>query len=96
MKRDEHPSAVKLERLKELRRQKLLKQLLEIDLKGVEHRVYITKESKADLTINDGAWITDKIRKLIVVHNYKIDQLKNKFIKDFLPREIEELKKMDI
>ena len=43
MKREEHPSTVKLQKLKELRIQKLLKQLLDIDLK--ENGVLITLDN---------------------------------------------------
>ena len=83
MKREEHPSTVKLQKLKELRIQKLLKQLLDIDLKGVEHKIYITKEFKADLTVNEGKWCTDYIRKLIVKYNYQIDKTKKMVISQF-------------
>ena len=48
-KRKDHPSNIKLEKLKELRIQKLLKQLLDVDLKGVEHRLNITKDFRAEI-----------------------------------------------
>ena len=48
-KRKDHPSAIKLEKLKELRIQKLLKKLLDEDLKGVEHRLNITKDFRAEI-----------------------------------------------
>lgn len=83
MKREDHPSAIKLQKLKELRIQKLLKQLLDIDLKGVEHKIYITKEFKADLTVHEGKWCTDYIRQLIVKYNYQIDKTKKMVISQF-------------
>ena len=52
MKRKDHPSAVKLEKLKELRIQKLLKKLLDEDLKGVEHRLNITKDFRAEIVLD--------------------------------------------
>ena len=96
MKRKEHPSAIKLENLKANKIDKLVKKLIEVDLKGVEHRVHLTKDNRADLTVNDGRWITDSIRQIIVKHNYAIDQVKKFQIKNFSLREIEELKDMDI
>ena len=40
--RKDHPSYNKVEKLKELRLQKLLKQLLDVDLKGVEHNLNLS------------------------------------------------------
>ena len=96
MKRKEHPSTIKLENLKANRVNKLVKKLLEIDLKGVEHRVHLTKDNRADLTVNDGKWITDAIRQIIVKHNYAIDQVKKLQVKNFSPAELEEVKSMDV
>ena len=47
MKRKDHPSTIKLQKLKELRIEKLLKKLLDEDLRGVEHRLNITKDYRA-------------------------------------------------
>ena len=90
MKRKDTPSYDKLDRLKEIRRKRLVKELLDIQLRGVEHRVYITSDSRADLTVNDGDWINDHIRTAIVKHNYEIDRLPRLQVKDFKPKEIKE------
>ena len=90
MKRKDTPSYDKLDRLKEIRRKRLVKELLDIQLRGVEHRVYITDDSRADLTVNDGDWINDHIRTAIVKHNYEIDRLPRLQVKDFKPKEIKE------
>jgi len=90
MKRKNTPSYDKLDRLKEIRRKRLVKELLDIQLRGVEHRVYITDDSRADLTVNDGDWINDHIRTAIVKHNYEIDRLPRLQVKDFKPKEIKE------
>ena len=90
MKRSETSSYDKLDRLKEIRRKRLVKELLDIQLRGVEHRVYITDDSRADLTVNDGDWINDHIRTAIVKHNYEIDRLPRLQVKDFKPKEIKE------
>ena len=90
MKRKDTPSYNKLACLQEIRRKGLLKLLLDVELRGVEHRVYITDDSRADLTVNDGDWINDHIRTAIVKHNYEIDRLPRLQVKDFKPKEIKE------
>jgi len=83
MKREEHPSGKKLKFLQENRRKNLVRLLLDVELRGVEHRVHITSDSRADLTVNDGNWINDHIRTAIVKH--KIPKLQ---VKDFTAKEI--------
>ena len=90
MKRKDTHSYDKLDRLKEIRRKGLLKLLLDVELRGVEHRVYITDDSRADLTVNDGDWINDHIRTAIVKHNYEINKIPKLQVKDFTIKEIKE------
>ena len=90
MKRNETPSGKKLDRLKEIRRKGLLKLLLDVELRGVEHRVHITSDSRADLTVHDGDWVTDHIRTAIVKHNYEINRIPTLQVKDFTIKEIKE------
>ena len=90
MKRDEKPSYNKLEKLKDIRRKGLLKLLLDVELRGVEHRVHITSDSRADLTVHDGDWVTDHIRTAIVKHNYEINKIPKLQVKDFTIKEIKE------
>ena len=90
MKRKEIPSNNKLERLKEIRRKGLLKLLLDVELRGVKHRVYITSDSRADLTVHDGDWINDHIRTAIVKHNHEINKIPKLQVKDFTIKEIKE------
>ena len=90
MKRKNTPSYDKLDRLKEIRRKRLVKELLDIQLRGVEHRVHITSDSRADLTVNDGDWINDHIRTAIVKHNYEINKIPKLQVKDFTTKEIKE------
>ena len=96
MKRKEIPSNNKLEKLKEIRRKGLLKLLLDVELRGVEHRVHITNDSRADLTVNDGDWINEHIRTAIVKHNYEINRLPTLQVKDFEPSEIREYEKISL
>ena len=91
-KRKDHPSAIKLEKLKELRIQKLLKKLLDEDLKGVEHRLNITKDFRAEI-IEDGKWVNEYIRTTIVKHNWQVSRQQNWQIKDFEPELILEVEK---
>ena len=96
MKRNEKPSYNKLEKLKEIRRKNLVRLLLDIELRGVEHRVHITNDSRADLTINDGDWVNDHIRTAIVKHNYEINKIPNLQVKDFTIKEIKEYEKSSL
>ena len=93
MKRNEKPSYNKLEKLKEIRRKNLVRLLLDIELRGVEHRVHITNDSRADLTVNDGNWVNDHIRTAIVKHNYEINKIPKLQVKDFSIKEIREYEK---
>ena len=90
MKRSETSSGKKLEKLKEIRRKNLVRKLLDIQLRGVEHRVHITSDSRADLTVHDGDWVTDHIRTAIVKHNYDINKIPTLQVKDFTIKEIRE------
>ena len=96
MKRNEKSSYKKLEKLKEIRRKNLVRLLLDIELRGVEHRVHITNDSRADLTINDGDWVNDHIRTAIVKHNYEINKIPKLQVKDFSIKEIREYEKFSL
>ena len=96
MKRDETPSGKKLDKLKEIRRKNLVRLLLDIELKGVEHRVHITNDSRADLTVNDGDWINEHIRTAIVKHNYEINKIPKLQVKDFTMQEIKEYERISL
>ena len=90
MKRDEKASYKKLKFLQENRRKNLVRLLLDVELRGIDHKIHITNDSRADLTINDGDWVNDHIRTAIVKHNYEINRLPTLQVKDFEPSEIRE------
>jgi len=90
MKRNETPSGKKLDCLKEIRRKRLVRLLLDVELRGVEHRVHITNDSRADLTVNDGDWINEHIRTAIIKHNYEINRIPKLQVKDFTMQELKE------
>ena len=92
-KRKDHPSSIKLEKLKELRTQKLLKKLLDQDLRGVEHILHITKDFRAEI-LEDGKWVNEQIRTAIVKHNWEINRQQNWVIKDYEPELILEVEKI--
>ena len=96
MKKNEKTSYNKLAKLKEIRRKNLVRLLLDIELRGVEHRVHITNDSRADLTINDGDWVNDHIRTAIVKHNYEINKIPNLQVKDFTIKEIKEYERFSL
>ena len=93
-KRKDHPSNIKLEKLKELRIQKLLKKLLDEDLKGVEHRLNITKDFRAEI-LEEGTWVNEHIRTIIVKHNWQISRQQNWVIRDFEPELILEVEESE-
>ena len=70
--------------------------LLDVELRGVDHKIYITKDSRADLTVHDGDWINDHIRTAIVKHNYEINKIPNLQVKDFTIKEIKEYEKFSL
>ena len=96
MKREEHPSSKKLKILQENRRKNLVKLLLDVELRGVDHKIYITKDSRADLTVHDGNWVNDHIRTAIVKHNYEINKIPKLQVKDFSIKEIREYERSSL
>ena len=93
-RRKDHPSNIKLQKLKELRIERLLKKLLDEDLKGVEHRLNITKDFRAEI-LTDGSWVNEHIRTIIVKHNWEVSRQQNWVIKDFEPELILEVERSE-
>ena len=83
----------KLIRLKEIRRKNLEKNLLDVELKGYDHYVFMNDRNKAQVVSKDGAWITEHIRTAILKFNYEIDKLEKLKVKDFTAIEIIEYEK---
>jgi len=96
MKRDEKSSYKKLKFLQENRKKNLVKLLLDVELRGVDHKIYITKDFRADLTVHDGDWISDHIRTAIVKHNYEINKIPKLQVKDFSIKEIREYERSSL
>ena len=83
----------KLQRLKEIRRKNLEKNLLDVQLKGQDHYIFINESNKAQVVFKDGKWITDHIRTAVLKFNYEVDKIKNLLVRDFTHEEIKEYEK---
>ena len=85
--------SLKLKRLREIRRKNLEKNLLDVELKGYDHYVFMNDRNKAQVVSKDGAWVTEHIRTSILKFNYEIDKLEKLKVKDFTAIEIIEYEK---
>ena len=89
-------SVAKLRKLKQIRRKNLEKNFLEIQMKGMDHYVFIKENGKAQVVYEEGRWVTDHIRTAILKFNYEIDRIDKLFIKDFTDEEIREYEKTSL
>ena len=80
----------KLRKLKEIRRKNLEKNLLDVQLKGQDHYVFINDRNKAQVVNKDGAWITEHIKPSILKFNFEIDKIEKMLVKDFTKEELKE------
>ena len=80
----------KLRKLREIRIKNLQKNLLDIQLKGIEHRININSRNKAEVVANNGSWVTEHIRTAILKYNFEIDKIPKLLVKDFKPEELKE------
>ena len=85
--------SLKLKRLREIRRKNLEKNLLDVELKGYDHYVFMNDRNKAQVVSKDGAWVTEHIRTAILKFNYEIDKLEKLKVKDFTNIEVIEYEK---
>ena len=87
-------SVIKLRKLKEIRRAKLEKNLLDVQLKGQDHYIFIKENGKAQVVYDEDRWVTEHIRTAILKYNYEIDKIDKLFIRDFTDEEIKEYEKI--
>ena len=80
----------KLRKLREIRIKNLQKNLLDIQLRGTEHRININSRNKAEVVANNGSWVTEHIRTAILKYNVEIDKLSKLYVKDFTKEELKE------
>ena len=64
----------KLKKLREIRRKDLEKNLLDVELKGYDHYVFINERNKAQVVTEQGRWVAEHIRTAILKFNYEIDK----------------------
>ncbi len=86
-------SIAKLRKLKEIRRKNLEKNFIDIQMKGMDHYVFIKENGKAQVVYKDGQWVAEHIRTAILKFNYEIDKIDKLLIKDFTDEEIREYEK---
>tara|TARA_R100000329_G_scaffold9787_1_gene11144 strand:- start:93 stop:389 length:297 start_codon:yes stop_codon:yes gene_type:complete len=96
MKQSPRQSVIKLRKLKEIRRERLEKNLLDIQLKGYDHYIFINERGKAQVVTNKNGWISEHIRTAILKFNYEIDKIDKLFIRDFTEEEIKEYEKTSL
>ena len=73
----------KLRRLKEIRRKDLEKNLLDVELKGYDHYVFINDRNKAQVVSKQGGWVSEHIKTAILKFNFEIDKTQDMLVKDF-------------
>ena len=86
-------SVLKLRKLKQIRRKNLEKNLLDVQLKGQDHYVFIKENGKAQVVFKDGEWIAEHIRTAILKFNYEVDKIDKLLIRDFTDEELKEYEK---
>ena len=91
-----NPSIKKLRKLKQIRRKNLEKNLLDIELKGYDHYIFINERNKAQVVSKQGGWVTEHIRTAILKFNYEIDKIEKLQVKDFTNNEIKEYEKTSL
>ena len=87
---------LKLRKLKEIRRKNLDKNFIEIQMKGMDHYIYIKDNGKAQVVYQEGRWVTEHIRTAILKFNYEIDKIDKLLVKDFTDEEIKEYEKTSL
>ena len=88
-----NPSIIKLRKLKNIRRKNLEKNFIEIQMKGMDHYVFIKENGKAQVVYEEGRWVAEHIRTAILKYNYEIDKIDKLLIRDFTDQEIKEYEK---
>ena len=89
-------SIEKLRKLKQIRRKNLEKNFLEIQMKGMDHYVFIKDNGKAQVIYDEGRWVTEHIRTAILKFNYEIDKIDKLFIRDFTDEAIREYERTSL
>ena len=86
-------SILKLRKLKEIRRKDLEKNLLDVQLKGQDHYVFIKDNGKAQVVYQEGRWVAEHIRTAVLKFNYEIDKTDKMLVRDFEDKYLKEYEK---
>ena len=86
-------SVAKLRKLKQIRRKNLEKNFLEIQMKGMDHYVFIKDNGKAQVVYQEGRWVTEHIRTAILKFNYEIDKTEKMLVREFEDKYLKEYEK---
>ena len=86
-------SILKLRKLKEIRRKDLEKNLLDVQLKGQDHYVFIKDNGKAQVVYQEGRWVAEHIRTAVLKFNYEIDRTEKMLVRDFEDKYLNEYEK---
>ena len=76
-------SIAKLRKLKEIRRKDLEKNLLDVQLKGQDHYVFMKDNGKAQVVYEEGRWVAEHIKTAVLKFNYEVDKTEKMLIRDF-------------
>ena len=83
----------KLKKLREIRRKDLERNLLDVELKGYDHYVFINERNKAQVVTEQGRWVAEHIRTAILKFNFEIDKTDSMVVKDFERKYLNEYEK---
>mgnify|MGYP001408795941 FL=1 len=86
-------SVEKLRKLKQIRRNDLEKNLLDVQLKGQDHYVFIKDNGRAQVVYEEGRWVAEHIRTAVLKFNYEVDKTEKMFIRDFEEKYLNEYEK---
>lgn len=84
----------KLKKLKEIRRKDLEKNLLDVELKGYDHYIFINERNKAQVVSKQGGWVTEHIRTAILKFNFEVDKTDSMLVKDFEKKYLNEYERI--
>ena len=86
-------SIAKLRKLKEIRRKDLEKNLLDVQLKGQDHYVFMKDNGKAQVVYEEGRWVAEHIKTAVLKFNYEVDKTEKMLIRDFEDKYLNEYEK---
>ena len=89
----QRPSEFKLAKLKKIRQKNLEKNLLDVQLKGQDHYIFIDERQRANLVSDQKGWVSEHIKTAILKYNYQINKIPTLKISNFNDSEIAEYEK---